>query len=330
MSFLTSSPEINSAQLYSGAGPGPLLAAAAAWDGLAAELGSAASSFASVTSELAGQAWQGPASVAMAAAAAPYAQWLGLAATQASGAATQVKAVVSAYETARAAVVHPLAVAANRTEMVSLVVSNLFGFNAPAIAEKEAEYERMWATDVAAMVGYHGLGSAAAAQLTPWQQALQNLSGQAAAAAGPRPAATAIEYGLIAALIAGRISGGSPGPVGPQPGGPITAFATAVSTGVASVERSATAVAGEMATAVAPAVRAIVATPVGAAAAGTVYEVATALGASATTVAQSASAAGAALEHAVVGAGAAFGQAVERAVAQGSQGIVALTDVSGS
>lgn len=308
MSFLTSSPEINSAQLYSGAGPGPLLAAAAAWDGLAAELGSAASSFASVTSELAGQAWQGPASVAMAAAAAPYAQWLGLAATQASGAATQVKAVVSAYETARAAVVHPLAVAANRTEMVSLVVSNLFGFNAPAIAEKEAEYERMWATDVAAMVGYHGLASAAAAQLTPWQQALQNLSGQAAAAAGPRPAATAIEYGLIAAFIAGRITGGgSPGPVGPQPGGPIAALETAVSTGVASVERAATAAADEIATAVAPAVRAIVATPVGAAVAGAVHEVATALGASAATVAQSASAAGAALEHAVAGADAAFG-----------------------
>ncbi|OBG29024.1 hypothetical protein A5672_03520 [Mycobacterium alsense] len=308
MSFLTSSPEINSAQLYSGAGPGPLLAAAAAWDGLAAELGSAASSFASVTSELAGQVWQGPASVAMAAAAAPYAQWLGLAATQASGAATQVKAVVSAYETARAAVVHPLAVAANRTEMVSLVVSNLFGFNAPAIAEKEAEYERMWATDVAAMVGYHGLGDAAAAQLTPWQQALQNLSGQAAAAAGPRPAATAIEYGLIAALIAGRITdGGIPGPVGPQPGGPIAALETAVSTGVASVERAATAAADEIATAVAPAVRAIVATPVGAAVAGAVHEVATALGASAATVAQSASAAGAALEPAVARAGAAFG-----------------------
>ncbi|AGL28794.1 PPE family protein [Mycobacterium tuberculosis CAS/NITR204] len=42
-------PEINSLLIYTGAGPGPLLAAAAAWDELAAELGSAAAAFGSVT-----------------------------------------------------------------------------------------------------------------------------------------------------------------------------------------------------------------------------------------------------------------------------------------
>ncbi|OOK77144.1 PPE family protein [Mycobacterium kansasii] len=36
-----------------------MLSAAAAWDGLAAELQAAATSFSSVTSELAGAAWQG-------------------------------------------------------------------------------------------------------------------------------------------------------------------------------------------------------------------------------------------------------------------------------
>lgn len=40
-------PEINSGRMYAGPGSGPLLAAAAAWDALAAELYSAAASYGS-------------------------------------------------------------------------------------------------------------------------------------------------------------------------------------------------------------------------------------------------------------------------------------------
>ena len=93
MSFMTMPPEINSLRMFSGAGPAPMLAAATAWDGLASELGSAASSFSSVTSNLTGQAWQGPAAQAMMAAATPYAGWLSQAAAHASGAAGQARAV---------------------------------------------------------------------------------------------------------------------------------------------------------------------------------------------------------------------------------------------
>ncbi|WP_152317694.1 PPE family protein, partial [Mycobacterium tuberculosis] len=139
-----------------------MLAASVAWDRLAAELAVAASSFGSVTSGLAGQSWQG-AAAAMAAAAAPYAGWLAAAAARAAGASAQAKAVASAFEAARAATVHPMLVAANRNAFVQLVLSNLFGQNAPAIAAAEAMYEQMWAADVAAMVGYHGGASAAAA-----------------------------------------------------------------------------------------------------------------------------------------------------------------------
>ncbi|OOK66369.1 PPE family protein [Mycobacterium kansasii] len=53
MNFSVLPPEINSARMFVGAGPGPMLSAAAAWDGLAAELQAAATSFSSVTSELA-------------------------------------------------------------------------------------------------------------------------------------------------------------------------------------------------------------------------------------------------------------------------------------
>ncbi|PHO48275.1 hypothetical protein B6F22_17085, partial [Mycobacterium tuberculosis variant bovis] len=41
------------------------------------------------------------------------------------------------------------------------------------IAAAEAMYEQMWAADVAAMVGYHGGASAAAAQLSSWSIGLQ-------------------------------------------------------------------------------------------------------------------------------------------------------------
>ncbi|MGB9308399.1 MAG: PPE domain-containing protein, partial [Mycobacterium sp.] len=58
MNFSVLPPELNSALISSGAGSGPLLSAAAAWNGLAAELQAAASSFSSVTSGLAGGAWQ--------------------------------------------------------------------------------------------------------------------------------------------------------------------------------------------------------------------------------------------------------------------------------
>jgi PPE-repeat protein len=83
-----------------------------------------------------------------------------------------------AFEAAFAATVHPAAVAANRAQLVSLVGSNVFGQNTSAIAAIEAEYEQMWAQDVAAMVGYHAAASAAAGQLMPWQQLPQSLAGQ--------------------------------------------------------------------------------------------------------------------------------------------------------
>jgi len=119
--FAVLPPEINSLRMFSGAGSWPMLEAALAWEGLASELGLAASSFGSVTSGLAGQAWQGPASVAMTSAAAPYVSWLSASAAQAADAAAQARAVVSVFEAARAATVAPIAVAVNRSEIVQLV-----------------------------------------------------------------------------------------------------------------------------------------------------------------------------------------------------------------
>jgi PPE-repeat protein len=192
MNFSVLPPEINSIRIFAGAGSAPMLEAAAAWDGLAGELASAATSFNSVTSGLAGASWQGAAAQAMTTAAAPYVGWLNAVTAQAEQAAIQARTVASAFEAVRAAIVHPAIVAANRAGLLSLVRTNLFGFNAPAIAAVEAQYEEMWAADVAAMFDYHAMGAAAVSALTPFAQPLQNLAGLVAGApagAAPLPAA---------------------------------------------------------------------------------------------------------------------------------------------
>jgi PPE-repeat protein len=83
------------------------------------------------------------------------------------------------FEATQAAIVHPGAVEANRNAFVQLVISNLFGQNAPLIAAAEGVYEEMWAADVAAMAGYYSGASAVAAQVVPWQSVLQNSLGVA-------------------------------------------------------------------------------------------------------------------------------------------------------
>ncbi|GFG75998.1 putative PPE family protein PPE30 [Mycobacterium botniense] len=143
-----------------------MMAAAAAWDGLAAELQSAAASYGSVISGLTAT-WQGPSSAAMAAAAAPYVAWLNTTAAQAAQTAAHVKAAAAAYETAFAAMVPPPVIAANRSQLASLVATNIFGQNTAAIAATEARYGEMWAQDAAAMTNYASQ-SAAATQVTPF------------------------------------------------------------------------------------------------------------------------------------------------------------------
>src|SRR3984885_14194855 len=114
--------------MYAGAGSGSLVAAAASWEGLASQLGSAATSYRAVVSDLTAGPWVGPSSVSMAAAAVPYVAWMNTTAAAAEQTASQL---------------------------------------APAIAATEAQYAEMWAQDAAAMYGYAG-ASAAATTVTPF------------------------------------------------------------------------------------------------------------------------------------------------------------------
>jgi PPE-repeat protein len=154
MSFMVFPPEINSSLMYSGAGSGPLMAAASAWSELAADLEATAASYQAVIAQLTGSAWLGPSSMRMAAATAPYIDWLSMTAGQAAQTAAQAQFAAAAYEGAFASTVPPAVIAANRALLAALVATNFLGQNTPAIMATEAHYMEMWFQDGLTMDTY--------------------------------------------------------------------------------------------------------------------------------------------------------------------------------
>lgn len=183
MDFAVLPPEVNSGRMYAGPGSGSLLAAAAAWDELAVELHAAAASYRSVVTELTSGAWLGASSTKMAAAAAPYASWLSATAEQAELTGAQAKAAAAAHANAFAMTVAPPLIAANRAQLATLVATNFFGQNAPAIAAIETYYAEMWAQDASAMYGY-AAAAQAASQMTPFSAPPQTADPAGVAASG--------------------------------------------------------------------------------------------------------------------------------------------------
>jgi PPE-repeat protein len=154
MSFMMFPPEVNSGLMYSGAGSGPLMAAASAWSELAADLESTAAAYQAVLGQLTGTAWLGPTSARMAAATAPYVDWLSATAGQAAQTSAQAQFAAAAYEGAFAGTVPPGVIAANRALLAALVATNFLGQNTPAIAATEAQYMEMWFQDGLTMDTY--------------------------------------------------------------------------------------------------------------------------------------------------------------------------------
>src|SRR6201993_4719967 len=180
-------PEITSALLYTGAGSGPLMAAAAGWSNLAAELSTTATSWESIVGTLTTGQWLGAGSAAAAAAAEPIVSWLTTAAAAAEQAATPATSSAAAYEAAFSGVIPPPAIAANRAQLAALVATNFLGINTPAIMATEAEYAEFWVQDAVTMYIYQA-ASTAAAVLQPLAPASPSTN---PAAAGIQGAATA-------------------------------------------------------------------------------------------------------------------------------------------
>jgi PPE-repeat protein len=154
MSFMMFPPEVNSALMYTGAGSGPLMAAASAWDELAAELETTATSYQAVIQQLTGGPWLGPSSVQMTSATAPYITWLQGSSLQAAQTSALARLAAAAYEGAFDATVPPSVIAANRALLAALVATNFLGQNTPAIAATEALYMEMWFQDGLTMDTY--------------------------------------------------------------------------------------------------------------------------------------------------------------------------------
>jgi PPE-repeat protein len=216
-------PEVNSGRMYSGPGPGPLLAAAEAWDSLASDLGIASAGYGSTLSELTSGSWTGPTSSAMMAAVTPYVDWLSTTAAQAEQTANQARAAVAAYEAAFAMTVPPPAIAANRALLMALVATNFFGQNTAAIMMTEALYAEMWAQDAAAMYGYAG-ASVAAATVTPFVQPPQTTNPDGTSSQADAVAKAAAEPAGQAATVAQNAVSSAP----------TTTTQTAASTGLST------------------------------------------------------------------------------------------------
>lgn len=137
-------PEVTSALMYAGPGSSSMVAAASAWNALAAELNSTAQGYLTVITQLSSEEWMGPASATMAQAVEPFMTWMSVTAGQAEHAATQAQSAAAAFETAFAAVVPPPLIATNLAELTQALQTNMFGLNNGVIAQLEAQYAEMW------------------------------------------------------------------------------------------------------------------------------------------------------------------------------------------